>query len=67
MHLVCSSNVQDICLREDDCEESRVDAALTYISYIGMPISIASLVLTIITLTMFKLVGIQLMCMYAEL
>ena len=46
--------MQDICLREEDCLPSKVESILTYISYIGMPISIVFLVVTLITLTMFK-------------
>ena len=47
---------QDICLRQESCEPSRVDTALTYISYIGTSISIVCLLLTLLTLLVFKLV-----------
>ena len=46
--------MQDICLRQEDCAPSQVGEALTFISYIGMSISIVSLVITIITLLLFK-------------
>ena len=45
---------QDICFRERDCERSRVDQPLTYISYIGISVSIVCLVFTLLTLLIFK-------------
>ena len=46
---------QDICLRQEDCaERSEVDVALTFISYVGMSVSIVSLFITITTLLTFK-------------
>ena len=50
---------QDICLREGDCERSRsrIDQPLTYISYIGISVSIVCLVFTLLTLLIFKYVA----------
>ena len=49
---------QDVCLRQEDCESNALDLVfadtLTFVSYIGMIISIIALVLTIITLLAFK-------------
>ena len=44
------THTQDICSRQEDCLPSNVEFILTYVSYIGMPISIVCLVLTMITL-----------------
>ena len=49
----CFSN-QDVCQRKEDCEPSSVEEALTFISYIGMTLSVIGLTLTIITLMAFK-------------
>lgn len=46
--------LQDICLRQEDCEPSRVDEALTYISYIGISVSIICLIIALLTLLIFK-------------
>lgn len=48
--------IQDICLRQEDCEPSEpaVEQALTYISYIGTSVSIVCLVFTLVTLIAFK-------------
>ena len=47
MHGICR-------LVQEDCDPSAVEQALTYISYIGTSISIVSLVLTLVTLVVFK-------------
>ena len=56
---VCDLQYQDICLREGDCERSRsrIDQPLTYISYIGISVSIVCLVFTLLTLLIFKYVA----------
>ncbi len=47
--------VQDICLREEDCQSnSAVDAILSYITYIGASMSLIGLALTVITMVAFK-------------
>lgn len=50
-------HVQDICLRQENCEDGLNQAfedTLTFVSFIGMIISIVSLILTIITMFAFK-------------
>ena len=46
--------IQDICLRQENCQQSNVHPFLTVVSYIGIPTSIVCLIVTIITLTSFK-------------
>ena len=47
--------LQNSCIREEDCELPSINSpALTIISYVGMSISIVSLLATIITLLIFK-------------
>ena len=46
--------LQDICLRQENCGPSKVETALTYVSYIGIVVSLACLMITIVTLVVFK-------------
>lgn len=48
--------LQDVCLRQEDCKpvNKHVDRVLSYISYIGIVVSIIGLVLTIATLLAIK-------------
>ena len=45
--------LQDICRRLEDCKQSD-DKPLTIISYVGMSVSIICLMITIISLSLFK-------------
>ena len=46
--------LQDICLRQEGCRPSRLDTVLTIVTYVGMIVSIISLVLTLIILLAYK-------------
>lgn len=52
------NDTQDICLRQEDCDPSIfnpvVDTILSFVSYIGIVLSIIGLILTIITMLAFK-------------
>ena len=52
--------MQDICLRQESCERSKVQPFLTTVSYVGIPISIVCLIMTIAVLTSFKWVSSEL-------
>ena len=51
-----NGQMQDICLRQEDCQpiDDVEDTVLTVISYIGIALSIIGLILTIVTVLIFK-------------
>lgn len=50
------NDTQDVCSRQEDCEPINpvLDAILSYVSNIGIVLSIIGLILTIITMLAFK-------------